>query len=183
MPETEAGARGHGYAPSSPTNSGRKASGGLAILYEVNLASNIRRTQLKKKTWTVYWIRSAAESDIASEGYVGACENFPNRMSHHLKHSSNYNIRTHLLRDANSLFVEIVGEFNKRDHAFNLEKHLRPIVGIGWNISPGNYQYGRDRTVPALPEIREILPLNMQWTIPQIPPIYRRVKVKMSAGN
>ena len=135
--------------------------------------------RLQRRIWTVYWIRTAELTKIESEGYVGACENFRNRMAHHLRNSSNNNIRANLYRDRDSLFVEIVGEFYKREYAFNLEKHLRPHAGIGWNQSPGNHMLSRDKTIPKFDEIREILPLNMQWTMATSAPAYRVRKIRI----
>ena len=88
----------------------------------------------------VYWIHLPEQTNVAVEGYVGIAVNFEQRMSAHKscaktgKEQTLYNaIRKY---GWDNLVKEIILISNK-DYCLEIEKKLRSVPRIGWNIAIG----------------------------------------------
>lgn len=88
----------------------------------------------------VYWIRLPNQTNVAIEGYVGIAINFEQRMSAHKscaktgKEQTLYNaIRKY---GWDNLVKEVI-LVSSENYCLEIEKKLRPIPRIGWNIAIG----------------------------------------------
>ncbi len=81
----------------------------------------------------VYWIKSDNHKDILTEGYVGITTNPPKRFNEHKnsKRKVGNAIRKHSINS-----YEIVFE-GTEEECLAKEIELRPIDGLGWNITKG----------------------------------------------
>jgi len=88
----------------------------------------------------VYWIHLPEQTNVAIEGYVGIAMNFEQRMSAHKscaktgKEQTLYNaIRKY---GWDNLVKEVILVSNE-NYCLEIEKKLRPVPRIGWNIAIG----------------------------------------------
>ena len=93
----------------------------------------------------VYWIHHSLHTDIAIDGYVGIATNFEQRMFAHKscaktgKDGSLYKaIRKYGFE---SLVKEIILIADEK-YCLEIERKLRPVPRIGWNIAVGGESYG-----------------------------------------
>lgn len=75
----------------------------------------------------VYWIFNSDCHDITKDGYVGVSTSAEMRFTQHKKRSKRFpaNIEYRVIFEGT------------REECFNLEKELRPLPGIGWNMAVG----------------------------------------------
>jgi hypothetical protein len=93
----------------------------------------------------VYWIHLPEQTNVAIEGYVGIAMNFEQRMSAHKscaktgKEQTLYNaIRKY---GWGNLVKEVILVSNE-NYCLEIEKKLRPVPRIGWNIAVGGEASG-----------------------------------------
>jgi group I intron endonuclease len=93
----------------------------------------------------VYWIHLPEQTNVAIEGYVGIAMNFEQRMSAHKscaktgKEQTLYNaIRKY---GWDNLVKEVILVSNE-NYCLEIEKKLRPVPRIGWNIAIGGETSG-----------------------------------------
>lgn len=94
---------------------------------------------LQSAPCVVYWIALPEHTDISSEGYVGISSNLKERFRSYTKRSRKENSH---LKNAINLYgwenlkkmVILVAE---RDYCLEVERKLRPVRQIGWNIAEG----------------------------------------------
>jgi hypothetical protein len=93
----------------------------------------------------VYWIHLPEQTNVAIEGYVGIAMNFEQRMSAHKscaktgKEQTLYNaIRKY---GWDNLVKEVILVSNE-NYCLEIEKKLRPVPRIGWNIAIGGEASG-----------------------------------------
>ncbi len=88
--------------------------------------------------YIVYWLHLEKHTDIHSQGYVGITRNFSERMKNHFK-----NKRKTALTDAiksygkENIKQTILHDGLSLQEALLIEKDLRPIQGVGWNLQSG----------------------------------------------
>lgn len=87
----------------------------------------------------VYWIHYPHHIDPRTEGYIGVSKYPSRRLAYHSH--SNQNDNLYLYRSINKGAIQsILYECSAKEYAYMLEKNLRPIDGIGWNIQSGGTQ-------------------------------------------
>ena len=98
----------------------------------------------KKESAFIYWIKHPNHKDITTEGYVGVSKNPKERIRHHFKnakygyHSDKVISKAINKYGSENLIVEIVLK-SYEDYCYMIEKKLRPLNFIGWNMTVGGY--------------------------------------------
>jgi hypothetical protein len=91
----------------------------------------------------VYWIRAPHHSDMMSEGYVGVSKNAQKRWmyGHNWAHRRNRHDNPRL---ANAItkygwdnLIKTVLVVADEDYCYDLERKLRPVDSVGWNLVMG----------------------------------------------
>ena len=91
----------------------------------------------------VYWLRDPQHKDILKEGYIGITKNLKGRESKHkytARRQLDVNLNPSMRKSLNSgKFVMTALVVGDRDYCLELERKLRPLPMIGWNIDKGGY--------------------------------------------
>jgi hypothetical protein len=83
-------------------------------------------------TATLYWLHLPNETNIFTDGYVGVTPNFEKRMREH-KHRFK------------SIWHKVIYEkviIATNEYCYQIEKKLRPLRNIGWNMAIGGFRNG-----------------------------------------
>jgi hypothetical protein len=90
----------------------------------------------------VYWIRTKEMTDMFSEGYIGfTSKTTEERWKGHLKEArasrtKNYPIYNNIRKYGDQIVVSTV-VVGGDDYCLEIERKLRPVVKIGWNLQAG----------------------------------------------
>jgi len=102
----------------------------------------------------VYWIRHKDHINPYEEGYIGVTVNFDRRIKSHFRFAEkqkhlNEHLQKNLLSDNTKIDILYEGE---EDFSYEIEKHYRPNLCIGWNLAKGGGEGGVTRTGYKLSE-------------------------------
>lgn len=92
-----------------------------------------------EKTCEVYWIHRDGHADIFSEGYVGITTKGVDRRFIEHRSASN-NGSTYPIHNAIRKYKDIVVEvvlIGTLEYCLDIERKLRPLQGVGWNLAIG----------------------------------------------
>jgi hypothetical protein len=90
-----------------------------------------------KNSAALYWIRLPEHTDIFTEGYVGITKNnVKRRWIQHFEKRKN-NIVKRILESEQHLIFQVMLYADTRQYCESIEKALRPLKNIGWNVAPG----------------------------------------------
>lgn len=81
----------------------------------------------------VYWAKAQHHTNILKEGYVGVTNNLERRIKDHNKYTNKH--LQNALQKYNVIFTIVVKSSN--NICIAIEKFLRPVPNIGWNICAG----------------------------------------------
>lgn len=105
----------------------------------------------------VYWIRLPEHTNLLSEGYIGVATDWARRVRQHRHRFKNIWDKV--------IMTPIVSA--SESYCFDLEKKLRPLRNIGWNIAAGGYRNnvmcGKDN--PNFQKFGEQAPRFIGWYI------------------
>lgn len=88
----------------------------------------------------VYWIHLPEQTNVAVEGYVGIAVNFEQRMFAHkscAKTGKEQTLYKAIRKYGWDNLVKEVILISNEDYCLEIEKKLRPVSRIGWNIAIG----------------------------------------------
>ena len=146
-------------------------------------------------TAQVYWIRAQHHSDIFSEGYVGVSKNAKNRWvyGHKLAHKKGKHDNSYFSNAISKYgwdnLIKTVVVISNEEYCYELERKLRSIENIGWNIAVGGGKppvskcRGKDYVNPLKGRKRET-----PWMFGRIPsnkgiPITEETRAKLSIAG
>jgi hypothetical protein len=91
----------------------------------------------------VYWIRAAHHSDMTSEGYVGVSKNAQKRWlyghnwAHRKGRHENPRLANAITKYGWDNLIKTVLVVADENYCYELERKLRPVDSIGWNLVVG----------------------------------------------
>lgn len=91
------------------------------------------------KESVVYWIHTQEHEDVTRQGYVGVSTNVDKRLKEHfnkMKRGVHENIHLQRALKIYHIYVDILF-IGSLEECLELEKTLRPVKQIGWNICEG----------------------------------------------
>jgi len=86
---------------------------------------------------SVYWIRSKDHTDMTSQGYIGVSKNSQLRFAQHFRSSENVVLKRAIQKYGWDNLLKEVVLIAKKDYCLDIERKLRPINNVGWNIAIG----------------------------------------------
>lgn len=96
------------------------------------------QTSKKEEVYYLYWIHRKCHTSIKKEGYIGVTFDIEGRFTQHrcLARNNNQNHVYRAIRKYDDIEYKVLcaGSF---EYICDLERELRPIENIGWNIYPG----------------------------------------------
>lgn len=113
----------------------------------------------------VYWIRHKDHTDMFTQGYVGVSVDHRQRWNRHRREAQNKHLWNAIQKYGwDNLEKEIV-LYAKEDYCLTIEKKLRPVNNVGWNITIGGGKpppgYGR-QTRLGIPPANKGIPLTAE---------------------
>jgi len=91
----------------------------------------------------VYWIRALHHSDMTLDGYVGVSKNaqkrwlYGHRWAHRKGRHENQKLANAISKYGWDNLVKTVLVISDEDYCYDLERKLRPLDNIGWNLVSG----------------------------------------------
>lgn len=85
----------------------------------------------------VYWIRCPDHTDMFTQGYIGVSKNAEKRFNQHLKSSGNKRLKFAIQKYGWDNLIKSIVLIAEKDYCLDIEKKLRPLNQIGWNIVSG----------------------------------------------
>ena len=86
---------------------------------------------------SVYWIRQQDHTDIFSQGYVGISKNIKVRLAQHLRRDENLVLKKAIKDYGWENLSKSVVLISETDYCLDIERKLRPVTNVGWNIAIG----------------------------------------------
>lgn len=87
--------------------------------------------------YCVYWVKRKGHSDYYKEGYVGISKHPQKRYKEHKKRKRSSSIVHNAINKYDDIEMVILHENLSIEKAKEIEKNLRPLENIGWNIAEG----------------------------------------------
>ena len=108
----------------------------------------------------VYWIRHKDHTDMFTQGYVGVSVDHRQRWNRHRREAQNKHLWNAIKKYGwENLEKEIV-LYAKEDYCLTIEKKLRPVNNVGWNITIGGGKpppgYGNKNALGRAPKNKGI---------------------------
>lgn len=86
---------------------------------------------------SVYWIHHKDHTDIFSQGYVGVSVNAQMRFAQHFKRTQNAHLKNAIAKYGWENLVKQQFLIADKEYCLKVEKQLRPVGNLGWNIVAG----------------------------------------------
>lgn len=93
---------------------------------------------------SIYWIKLKEHTDIFTQGYVGVSKNVKERLRQHYKNAkggyhSDKILSKAILKYGQEKLEEKIILISTNEYCYEIEKKLRPLAFIGWNMKEGGY--------------------------------------------
>lgn len=89
-----------------------------------------------KGSSVVYWIHTARHKDMFTEGYIGITNQ--KAVQRWKQHLDNKKSMVNFINNNGTLLIyEIILVADNREYCEHIEKKLRPLLNIGWNVAMG----------------------------------------------
>ena len=92
---------------------------------------------IKTTADSVYWIRCKDHIDMTRQGYIGVSKNFNIRFTQHSKCTQNQHFKFAIQKYGWDNLVKTQILIAEKDYCLDIERKLRPVDNIGWNITAG----------------------------------------------
>ena len=86
---------------------------------------------------SIYWIHHPDHTDMFTQGYIGVSVDPNRRLHEHRYKSQNTHLKYAINKYGWNTLIKKTVLIGSKDYCLNIEKKLRPIDDIGWNIVAG----------------------------------------------